>query len=552
MAPTWPSGRGGSSSATLNLPSGSEVLFAGLYWGARANPNTTGRNQIYIKPPGSSTYQALNGILLGTATNIWGTSTTRPYAAFADVTQLVQASGNGTYWVGGVLAATGNDGLGFYAGWSLVVVYRNPDQPMRNLVVYDGLASVSRGNPVTITPSGFLTPLSGNVNARVGSIAFEGDGGISGDQLLLNDNALSDSQNPSDNFFNSSVSLLGTRFANKNPDYINQMAVDAEIVDATGRIPNGATSATLTFTSSQDTYFPAVLTFQVDLYLPDLVTTFSKTAQDLNGGNVLVGDVLEYAISFTNTGLDGATNVVLTDPSPSGTQYVPGSLRVVSNATGAPTGSFTDATGDDIAEYEPSCPEHGGSPCVRFRLGTGANASQGGLIPLQEGAEVRFRVQILPSASGQTVTNTAHISYNAQTLGTSYSQAAQAQADVAIPYPPGLSKAFNPATINPRDTSTLTLTLTNPNPYEATLTADLVDTRPAGLAVADPPGTSTTCPGGTVAANPGGNTLTLSAGAKIPAQGSCTVTVKVTALEPGDYTNTLPAGALQTDLGSNP
>lgn len=59
MAPTWPSGRGGSSSATLNLPSGSEVLFAGLYWGARADQDADGRNQIYIKPPGSSTYQPL-------------------------------------------------------------------------------------------------------------------------------------------------------------------------------------------------------------------------------------------------------------------------------------------------------------------------------------------------------------------------------------------------------------------------------------------------------------------------------------------------------------
>jgi len=100
-----------------------------------------------------------------------------------------------------------------------------------------------------------------------------------------------------------------------------------------------------------------VLTFAVNLYLPDLTTTFTKTVQDLNGGDVLPGDVLEYTISFSNTGLDGATNVVLRDPIPTHTQYVPGSLQVLTNAAGAPTGTFTDAAGDDIAEYAASCPE---------------------------------------------------------------------------------------------------------------------------------------------------------------------------------------------------
>uniref|UniRef100_UPI000306D401 right-handed parallel beta-helix repeat-containing protein n=1 Tax=Thermus aquaticus TaxID=271 RepID=UPI000306D401 len=175
-----------------------------------------------------------------------------------------------------------------------------------------------------------------------------------------------------------------------------------------------------------------MLTFAVNLYLPDLTTTFTKTVQDLNGGDVLPGDVLEYTISFTNTGLDGATNVVLRDPIPAHTQYVPGSLRVLTNATGAPTGTFTDAAGDDIAEYAPSCPEFSGAPCVRFRLGTGANATSGGLIPPTQGASVRFRVQVLPSAAGQTITNTAQISYNSQTLGTSYSKTASASVQIPV------------------------------------------------------------------------------------------------------------------------
>lgn len=356
--PSWPSGRGGSSAAQLNLPSGAQVLWAGLYWGARADPSASGRNTIYLKPPGAVDYQAVPGTLLGTITNA-GTPSSRPYVAFADVTSQVRSAGSGTYWVGGILAQTGNSGLGFYAGWSLVVVYRDPNATLKNLVVYDGLATVSDGNDVSITLSGFLTPLVGAVNARVGAVAFEGDGGLTGDRLLLNGSSLSDAQNPQNNFFNSSISYLGTRFTQKTPDFVNQMAVDVDLVDATGKLSNGATSATVTFTSSGDIYFPVVMAFAVDLYLPDLITTFTKTASDLNGGDLLVGDHLEYAVSFSNTGLDGATNVVVVDPIPAGTQYVPGSLRVVQNAAAAPTGTFTDAPGDDIAEYSPSCPEAG-------------------------------------------------------------------------------------------------------------------------------------------------------------------------------------------------
>ncbi|WP_353512013.1 hypothetical protein [Thermus sp. LT1-2-5] len=424
-APTWNNGRGGSSNATLTLPAGAQVLWAGLYWGARADPNASGRNQIYLKAPGTSSYQQITGILLGTISD-QGESNSRPYAAFANVTSIVQTRGSGTYWVGGILARTGNDGLGFYAGWALVVVYRDPNTTFKNLVVYDGLAAVSAGNSVTITPSGFLTPATGTVNARVGAVAFEGDGGIEGDQLLLNGQAVTDAQNPINNFFNSSVSNMGTRFTNKVPDFINQMAVDVDRFDATGRIPNGATTATLSFTSTQDVYFPTVLTFAVDIYFPDLKTTFTKTVTDLNGGQVLVGDILEYEISFQNTGLDGATNVVLTDPIPAGTQYVPGSLQVVQNTASAPTGTFTDAPGDDIAEYDAQ------NGRVVFRLGTGATASQGGLILPGQGARVRFRVRVLPSAANQNVVNTAEIRYNAQTLGTAFTETASAAASVTV------------------------------------------------------------------------------------------------------------------------
>ena len=114
---------------------------------------------------------------------------------------------------------------------------------------------------------------------------------------------------------------------------------------------------------------------------------------------------------------------------------------------------------------------------------------------------------------------------------------------------PTLGKAFSPATIDAGGVSTVTITLHNPNDTAATLTAAFVDTLPSGVVIAATPDAGTTC-GGAVTATAGGSTVTLTGGS-IPASGSCTVTVAVTAPGGGVFVNTLPAGALQTSNGNN-
>jgi hypothetical protein len=121
----------------------------------------------------------------------------------------------------------------------------------------------------------------------------------------------------------------------------------------------------------------------------------------------------------------------------------------------------------------------------------------------------------------------------------------------AVFVPPTLAKAFAPATVQVNVPSTVTLTLANPNASAITLTASLGDTLPSGLLVASPPNASTTCTGGTVNANAGATAFSLASGAGIPANGSCTVVVDVVAATAAVYTNTIPAGALQTNAGSN-
>ena len=113
--------------------------------------------------------------------------------------------------------------------------------------------------------------------------------------------------------------------------------------------------------------------------------------------------------------------------------------------------------------------------------------------------------------------------------------------------PPTLNKAFNSNNITAGGVSTLTITLSNSNGNAASLSSPLTDTLPSGVVVSEPG--STTC-GGTLTSVAGSSTVTLTGGS-IPAGGSCTVTVNVTAANAGTYINSLATGALQTSNGGN-
>lgn len=117
---------------------------------------------------------------------------------------------------------------------------------------------------------------------------------------------------------------------------------------------------------------------------------------------------------------------------------------------------------------------------------------------------------------------------------------------------PTVSIAYGPASVSAGAASLLTLTFFNANPVAAALSAAHVYPLPAGLAFAPNPNASTTCTGaGVMSALAGGTSLGIGFGYSIPAAGSCTVTVAVLATLPGSYVSVVPAGWLQTSLGSN-
>lgn len=115
---------------------------------------------------------------------------------------------------------------------------------------------------------------------------------------------------------------------------------------------------------------------------------------------------------------------------------------------------------------------------------------------------------------------------------------------------PTVAAAFAPAAIRIGGSSLATLTLTNPGKVDATLTAPLVDTLPAGLSVSS---ASTTCGIviGRSAVGITAATITLPAGTVLRAGSSCEMNAVVTSATAGTYVNRIHAGDLQTDRGDN-
>ena len=113
--------------------------------------------------------------------------------------------------------------------------------------------------------------------------------------------------------------------------------------------------------------------------------------------------------------------------------------------------------------------------------------------------------------------------------------------------PPTAAIQFDPASVSVGGTSTLTLTLGNPNSVSITLTSDLIDGLPAGLAIANPLSIGGTC-AGTVSTSSG--TVSLQSASSIP-PGGCTVVAAVMASAAGNLINTIPTGSMQTTAGNN-
>ena len=355
---TYPAGTTGDwtkngSAATLNIPSGSTVLYAELIWsgsysyGGEDVSASINKPVTFITPNG--TFQvsgaAATSQTLGTV-GAGGTCASAPciYVRSADVTAQVLAAGGGTYSTGAVPATqSASEANANTAGWTLAVVYQNGSMPSRNLSLFVG---AERGGFAPATVSGFCTPPTGPRSGRLLVSALEGDASIAGDQMRFGPTAatvaaISGPNNPIGNFFsgqiNSDSGLLDTSGSFGNSNHVPgtsrsgaRQGYDIANVDVSAQLVNNQTVAAAQGTTTGDQYLINALGLQINVGAP----IFPLSVKLVDKAVTAVGDVLTYTISLDNrTGTADAVNLVFKDLLPPGLSQISGTVTVDGVAT---------------------------------------------------------------------------------------------------------------------------------------------------------------------------------------------------------------------------
>lgn len=305
-----------STSADLNLPVGSKIVFAKLYWQGYQDKRSNPINQVKFKKSGNS-YQTV------TATQTDTLNSGDNYQSSIDITNLLDVNNpNGTYFVANIAADVYADNttqdVDDYAAWALFVVYENPSESLKNVTLWDGYDSISSGS-TTITASGFRTPLSGAINSSFLIFSTEGDVQSTGDYIQVNGTNLTNGSNPSNNPFNSTISSGGANVTARNPNYANTLGIDVDDFNVSSLLGNNQTSATIRIGTSGDAFYVSAFAFSTDIYSP-AIGNFDKNVSVTYASNQtcgtdkdLRGATLNYEMTFENTGSEAASNVNVYD-----------------------------------------------------------------------------------------------------------------------------------------------------------------------------------------------------------------------------------------------
>lgn len=269
-----------SSSATYNLNPGDVVQSAYLYWAG------SGTGDFNVN---------LNGtpIVAERTFALTLASSGMPFfSAFADVTSLVSETGSGSYTLSNLDVSSflnPNDycvnGTNF-AGWAIVIVYRNDALPLNQLNVYDGLQNV----PTSLTINLSSLNVIDNADAKIGFVAWEGDRNIAvSETLTINGNIISNPPlNPANNAFNGTNSLTGST---------TLYNMDLDIYNIENNIAIGDSSALIQLTSGQDFVMINTVVTKLNSQLPDATITIDEIIEECNSKLIRVNFTVYNTLS---------------------------------------------------------------------------------------------------------------------------------------------------------------------------------------------------------------------------------------------------------------
>lgn len=281
------------STANLNLFPDQTIVAAFLYWAG------SGPGDFDVALNGTSITSQRNFLLHHGDDNL-------PYfCAFADVTDFITTTGNGDYTLSGLDISPWIESGGDYcsnrtnfAGWSLVIIYEDPDLPLNQLNIYDGL----QGVPLEITIQLDNLNVIDNDGARIGFVAWEGDADLGiNEKLTINDDELSNPPlNPLGNCFNSTNSFTGSNLL---------FNMDLDYYDIQNHINIGDTAAEIKLTSGEqrigggiagDFVMISTVVTKLNSQLPDATVEAVVSAPVCNSRELTL-DYTVYNVNSTDT-----------------------------------------------------------------------------------------------------------------------------------------------------------------------------------------------------------------------------------------------------------
>ncbi len=265
------------STATLNLNPNDEVQKAYLYWAGSGDGDfDVILNSDNITPDRTFSYTK----------TVIGQEFTY-FSAFKDITAQVLATGNGDYTLSDLDISAFEDQhfqiKTNFAGWAILIVYKNQALPLNQVNVYDGLQGVPDDLVINLSSLNVLD----NNNSKVGFIAWEGDASLATEHFEFNGNVLSNALNPSNNVFNGTNSITGSN---------SLYNMDLDIYDIQNFIQIGDSTAQIKLSSTQDFIMINTVATKLNNQLPDGTVAINSIDKECDSKAITV----HYTVSDFN------------------------------------------------------------------------------------------------------------------------------------------------------------------------------------------------------------------------------------------------------------